>query len=178
MSDTMWLWPEQAIRSLPRVDFKFVRVSSVFDPYSTEYTESVIIIGLMVLLISFLLTAISFTASCLIYSAVKGVIAAKLQKYVHFKTMHVAYRTFYVVVGGLFCALMCYCIFNAAEITYLGETTLATMQKVLHSLDWLAAVEPALEDIHDGVSSAVVSLEGTCAAGKTRLDTFNAGLEE
>jgi hypothetical protein len=76
----LWLWPADAIRGLPRYDFTLQSVPNVFDPYSTDYTESVITIAMFVLVAAVMVCTISFTASCLIYSAVKGVVAAKLQK--------------------------------------------------------------------------------------------------
>ena len=92
--------------------------------------------------------------------------------------MHVAYRNFYVAVGCLFVAILSYTIFNAAEITYLFEATLATMEGVLQSLLWLGGVEPALERFHSQVTSDVLALEDACSDGKSIISSINTGFDQ
>ena len=171
-------WSAEVMRRLPRLDFLFEKVPAVFDPYNTEYTQSIIVIGMLVMLVAFLVTVISFVLSCIIYSVIKRVISDKLHKYVHFKTMHLAYRASYIAVASVFVGLLCYCIFNAIEITYLFDATVGTMQGVLHSVSGLAGVDPIVENLQNEITSIVLSLEQQCADGKSKMVNFGAELEQ
>jgi hypothetical protein len=142
------------LRQLPRINFSGQAVPAIFDPYSSDYMQSIVVLGVLVMAVAVVLCALFFSVAFGIYCAVKGSVTAQLQRYMQFRNTRMIYRAVHVLGCSGFMGLVVYNLCQAVVVIELLADMAVTDESMMDAYIWFRPAGPEIDAIEVWIAFA------------------------